>query len=422
MEWVAAVILGAGVLPSLTALSLGLQSAIPAAYKLTGPINVLKLSAPLLLFFLWSARARLRPRLLGVLALAISIGTASVIAAGTPCRFPTGLLREWFVLCLGLVAALCVFVLPERKRVGVLAIWFAGIYGSAALEGLAPSAIDWLYARIFDPMTRDYDVSEVGRRVLTGVYGRQSMAKLLAWTPWLLIALAPRRVLLDRRWQLGLAGTAIASSALILATSQRGPLVGSLLGWSAFALYCGIRLKDWRAAGLTASAAIVSLSLTAALAPRDLVETRVRSLFGISNDTRFATIADGNRDFRLAMTRFSLRVIAEHPFGHACITTEEFTRAGITNYQHAHNLILQQLRSLGWAWGATHLALWLAALAGAWRRRSVEGAALAAGIVTVLGLGVFDHAWQVLNHAMMLWLFILSGLDPLLGQPSPATR
>jgi hypothetical protein len=421
---VAAGIIALGILPSLTALSAGLRESVPAVARYFGPLNPLKLGAPVLLLHVWLFRQSLPRTLLWVLGGAIAVGTGSTLIAAGACGFPPEILREWSVIVLGLVAALSLALQPRVLQVGILLVWAAVIYGSTLLEVSLPASIDWLYAEVFDPNTRALDIAETGRRVLTGVFGRQSLAKLLAWTPWLLLAYSAAPGHATRRWlKPVLWGLAVVSTGAILATSQRGPFVGALAGWIAFVLYHGVRLRNRKLAWLAAGALLVSLAATAVLVPRPLLETRVRSLLGVSRpDDSFAKQADAHRSFRVAMTLFSLKTIATHPLGNACISDQEFLEAGISHFNHSHNIVLQQFRERGWAWGLCHLALWLAAILGAWKLRSEAGAALVAGLVTVLALGMFDHPWFVLNHSMMMWALMIPGVSAALTSEARRPR
>ncbi len=417
------VVLAIGMLPSLTALSEGIVISWPTLGRYLGPINVLKLASPLLLAFVFVRRRALSRRLYLILGVALTVGTVFAVIAAWQCAWPHPTLREWSVILLGLLAATCFTLLPERDRGRVVVAWVGVVLATALLDALFPSAIQWLYAHLFDPDTGKHDLGEVGWRSLGGVFGRQSLAKLLAWIPWVLwvqFAVDRSGTGFSRTRVAILASIAVLCSALILATSQRGAFVGAVAGWLAFAAHAAIRRRNRRFAIAALGALVLSGIVTVVVVPRHFIETRLGTLIGRSSGDAFSEKADVNRDFRLSMWKLSVAVIADRPLGNACITAKEFEAAGVHHHNHSHNLILQQFRERGWIWGLLHLALWVGAWAGAWSLRSERGSALVALLTSTLVFGMFDHPWFVLNHSMVLWLMLLWGLGELSLLSRPA--
>ncbi len=415
LSFAVALALAFGLLPSFTAL----HTASPSTDYL-GPFNPLKVALPLLAYFVWKERQRVPKSIVRWFGAGAALLCVSTVIAGSRCAFPPMLIRETAVILAGGLAAVAYVLLPASNRRGVVLAWAALIYVSGAVDLIAPGATDWLYQHIFDPETRINDLPETGHRLLTGVFGRQSMAKLLAWMPWLLsyefLFQRPAR----RRLVFGLAALAAVSTGAILATSQRGPFVGAVFAWLALAAHQGFRLRRKKVAYAALGGLLASLAVTLALVPRDLLEVRTRSMFGLSSPTLGyqANVANDNRDFRVRIAKLSLEVIARSPLGDACIPEKTFLDAGVFP-AHSHSLILHQFRERGWLWGAFHLVLWLAALAFAWQTRSDAASALVAGVVAILGLGVVDHPWFVLNHAMLMAIFLAACLNLRPAGPAP---
>ena len=398
--------LALGVLPSLTALSLR----TPWPLSSMGPINPLKLALPLLIANLWIHR-RAFPKILSLgFALTLGVGTACTLVAATLDRYPPTVFREWAAIATGLIAGANLLTMPQGRLRGIVGFWLAAIYGAAVLDAFFPSATHWLISHLFDPNSFEFDVQEVGTRPLLSIFGRQSLSKMLAWTPWLILLLLAR-LGLEGRQKSRLAAWAVfaaISHAMILATSQRGPLVGALVGWLAVAAH-GLIQRDQKRASLVPLVGLAGMIvLTFLLVPRDVLEPRIRSLLGMPATSPAGVIADKNRDFRMKMSRFSFEQSIAHPWGHPGIQPEEFAAAGLPP-AHSHSLVLHQYRERGWIWGSLHLILWLIAFWGGWKSRDWMGAGIIGGVTTIFVLGLVDHPWFVLNHAMMMAPFLLVG-------------
>jgi len=408
-DWLIALVLGLGILPSMTALSMGIKETIPLLAKYMGPINFLKIFSPLLLYYAWSKRQRFPKLISRGLIPSLIVGTFATLLAGIPCSFPPYFLREWSVICLGAISALCFVTLPRRSVYLTLFVWGGAVYGTSLMDIVFPKGVEWLYNHVFDPGTRVEDLKELGRHVLTGVFGRQSLSKLLAWIPWLLFAFGmEEKKSMKRRLTLGL--LIVISTAGTLATSQRGPFIAAIAGWMSFSAHQMIRMRNKKLALIAAAAITLSLVATALVIPRTIWETRVKAAIGLSSNDAHTQIAQENVSLRTRMIPFTLDIIGNYPFGHACIHHDQFARAGIPHENHSHNLILQQYRDRGWIWGSLHFFLWIAALVSAWRTRSESASALLAGLVAIMVSGMTDHPWFVLNHSLILMIYLCIGL------------
>lgn len=398
-RWIV-VILIAGLLPSMPGLIPGLP--------FTGPINLFKLALPVLFYFLWKNRREVDGRLLRWLGLAIAIGTAGTLIAAARCGFPANVIREWGVICIGLLSGVAVFLLTPRQRSRVALGWAAILYGACLVDVLLPSVTDWLYLNVLDPKTRIWDNLEMGQRALTGIFGRQSAAKLLALMPWVLLLFLPARK--RSFWLIGILFS--VSTAAILGTGQRGPFVAALVAIVVFALYHAIRLGNRKVLWMCAGSVLAVSVMVVTFVPSNIWETRLRSLLGLTHPeaTTQASGADYNRALRIRLFDFSLQQIASSPLGNACVPEEEFDAAKI-HPTHSHHLILEQFRMRGWVWGMLHLFLWLAAFIGPWLSRSRRAATVMSAVTVVLVSGLFDHPWAVLNHAIILGVILVAGLQ-----------
>ncbi|MBY0472077.1 hypothetical protein K2X30_13000 [bacterium] len=402
-------VLALGILPSFTALSTEIIHAYPGLGKYLGPLNPLKIALPILIGFVWLHRKAIPKKLTKILVASFAIGSVASVIAALGCQTSVAIFyREWFVMIVGCLAGICFLLLPRENVKKIVLVWAVIVFGSGLLEVIAPSSIQWLYAHLFDPNTQEGDFREVGRSVLTGVFGRQSMAKLLSWIPWLLVLVFWNKPRKNNRWVFVFGVLAFAS---ILGTSQRGPFGAALCGLAVFAAHQFWINKNKRHAvwGVGAIGATVVLSFI--LVPQDIWSPRVKSLVGApaKETDRAQKVAEENIDIRREMWAFSFRRIAMHPLGNACITSVEFNTARIP-MSHSHNIILEQFRSRGFIWGTVHFALWILACWGAWHSKGVLGSALSGALATVLVGGMVDHPWWVLNHAMVLGIFFVSGL------------
>jgi hypothetical protein len=408
MSWCIAFLLAVGLLASFTALSTSLGEISPGMLRLTGPINPLKVGAPLLAVYFWLGRDAipqpLRRALFGIFVL----GLAATVGAGLGCSpLPGASIREFAAMTIGTLAAACFLALPSFQQRAVVVAWGAMLAGLAGLDLLAPSAIDWLYTHVFDPNTRWFDNQTASVRLLTGVFGFQSFAKLLSWVPWLCLAFLPAVREKPRLFYFWVSGSALATG-LILSTTQRGPLLGMLLGWCAFFLHAHFRAGRRKLLIPLALAAVITGLVTIGITPREIWQGRVEAAVSSSEpSTQGAVNASRNISFRRIMWGISLDSVSKHPLGDACIPEQTFTNRGVYS-THSHNLFLHQFRERGWLWGLVHLALWVIALFFAWKGRSSKASALFAGLTCILSQGMFDHPWFVLNHAMLLSLFLLA--------------
>lgn len=442
-------ILALGLLPSLTALSESFARAWPALHRMSGPINPLKLGLPLLVWWVWSQRRAIPKRLSRLLPAVWLVGTLSTLIAAAACGYPPMVLREWFVITAGGIAAMAFVLLPAKNQAWVifaLAFW---VYGSAALEYVSPTAIDWLLNHVFDPATRTADW-EVPTRPVSGVFSRQSIAKFFSWLPWLFFLFVfpmvherykkhktPRArtkpnalsFLIPPPEHVGLFALIGISTALALASTQRGPMLGLLAGlafYTAHQLWLTRNPRLLGTAFATLSVAAIAIWL---LVPKEIIQSRFGGKFGTaglykqnpttqsappSPQDRFTRNADNTVQFRILTNRLSWQVIRSHPLGHACLSKADFKAAGVAP-AHAHNLFLEQLRTRGWLWGSLHLLLWLATWISCWRWKSHAGSLVLGAITATLVAGLVDHPWFVLNHAFVLNLLLFLGLSRSIG-------
>jgi hypothetical protein len=421
------VLLVIGLLPSAQALSADLSQTWPGIFRWIGPLNLLKLGWPALWIYVVAERRRLSACAARAIIAALAIGTAATLIAGSRCGMPPMLLREWFVITIGLAAGVCLALVPPRHRFAVFSGWMGVVLLAAVLDVFSPWVIDALYARIFDPETRYLDVREVGARVLTGVFGRQSMAKLLAWLPWLAAYGAWERFCahvnsLRCRAAVLICGIiGILSTGAILATSQRGPFLAAICAWIAFVLHLWWWRRDRRLIILGVVGLALSALATYLFVPKQILEPRVRSAIGLSpQGNPYGKTADDNRSFRTKMAVIAITTIVRSPLGDACIPVERFHEFGISP-GHSHNLLLQQFRDRGWIWGLLHAWAWLLAALATWRRRTLGASLLFAGLTSVLVSGLFDHPWFVLNHAIVLGAYLALGLAQLREPDQPRT-
>jgi len=313
-------------------------------------------------------------------------------------------MRETFVMALSAPLAASFFVMNATSRYRVAVFWGVFTVSTALLDATFPEATDWLLKHFFDPNSRRIDLIEVGQ-VVSGVLGRQSLAKLLAWTPWLILATAPKVLL--RHWVL-----LVISFGLILPTSQRGPFVAATTSGICWIWLLWRRNPEAAKRGLPTIALAISaiIGFTLAVAPPGIVESRLTSLLGLPATSQLGQSAQNNITFRKQMYLFSAKTALQHPFGHACISGDEFMLAGITHLSHSHNVFLEQFRSRGWLWGLVHLFLWFSILfLNRPKARQTQNAkAIEAADywfcawISLTVSGLFDHVWPVLNQAVIV--------------------
>ncbi|MGE0616440.1 MAG: O-antigen ligase family protein [Bacteriovoracia bacterium] len=429
LDWIVAIILALGILPSFTAGTRALAELSPV-FGIAGPLNAVKLGIPILLYYAWTRRKEMpkHARTLGIAA--VLIGSASTLVAAIPCEMPTAFLRDWAATLFGGLAGFCLCLLPKRPASFVLYAIAALVLGSAALDLVSPSAVDWLLQNFFDPKTNAQYVSESKHRLLGGIFGKQSLAKLLAWVP-ALVALAWVRTRAVRTFPPGPASAILALSfaciSLSLATTQRGPFVAGIAGLAIAIVHY---LRHHRVPSLSrkrlwaAFAGGLAICVAAAflILPTDILSVRLKSLLWLNQGVEPSSLgytADGNRDMRIRATLFSLDKIRQNPLGDACIPWNDFNVYAL-EFSHAHSLILEQLRSRGWIWGILHLLLWVLAWLRAWRDPTLEATLILAAVTTTWVLGLFDHPWWVINQAMVLSFILFSGLA--CGKPTPEPR
>lgn len=405
LENLLAIVLGLGMFPSFLALSESLTHSFPSLSRYMGPINFLKIFWPLMLVYIGLRWKNIPFRSRRWLPIILAIGTLATLIAAIGCHFPPMFLREWFVICVGIICSITLILLPQSKRKIVALFWVAIVLSGAAINMFAPEASNWLFAHVFDYNYRIPE-SRGAPLLLSGFYDVASMGKLLAWLPWtfgvLYFGSRPRLP----QWISFLALLTICT-VLIPITTQRGPLLGMALGWILATAHLVFqtgqkKLLKWIPAALLAVA-----FLTWAIVPKQILETRFLAYFGTGvTDQRAVHESRVSSDQRMRIWKLAVQHIRSHPLGCPCPSRTEYETAGIAEMSHAHNIFLEQFASRGWIWGSIHLLLWLSAFTAAWLDRSRRGSLLVGGIATTLGLGMVDHPWFVLNHAIILGMFL----------------
>jgi hypothetical protein len=420
LSWLITGVLAVGILPSLTAISNHLYRAVGISGELVGPINPLKLTLPFLAIFLGLNFRRIREfisnKIWIALTIGYAIGTFSVLWGASRCEWSPMLLRDWMLHIASAMWGIAFLLLEKKQQRVVLFSWLGWVVTSCLMDWLAPSFQDWLFNNVFDPQTRAYDPLEVGE-VLTGIFGRQSLAKLLAWTPWFFALLLPRTEESPKKHFYFVAGMTgvLVCSGLVLATSQRGPFVSILAAaLLILVLYARREGLQRQTIGLLIFGFLVCAgSLTVLFVPQPILESRVRSLVGLPPTGFLGRQAEQNIDFRRNMMALNWEVIRENPMGKACFPDPWFFWHRGTMVAHAHHIFLQEYRARGWLWGTFHMLLWLAvgwflyrSLPLAWENIFWFGAYL-----SIFFTGQFDYPWMALSQSIVLWIVLWKGLS-----------
>ena len=417
LEILIAIALVVGMFPSLTALSQKLYSQWTILGKYAGPLNPIKAASPLILYWIFLNRSHLKRRFRSILLVGFVLGSIGTVTGGLACEgVPPALLREWFVMLLGTLAALSLFLFRRSLFLGSLSGWVAVIYGSVLLNYLFPSGLNWINAHFFDPI-RQVPLHGESLQFLIGFYDVASLGKLLVWIPWIVGFVAwlkwPSQ---QQKVYWGFLLVASISMALSLATTQRGPFIGMLAGAGMFFAHRFWISPDRRLIiGLVSALSVLIIGVTI-LVPHDLILRRVTPLFSPTMKIDGSgTHADGAPTEahqsvlqRKRLMELNLSEISKHPLGKICTPPEEFSKRGIFEAYHTHSLILEQFKVRGWAFGLFHLGLWLLAFVQTWKLRSWAASSVLGGIATTFVLGFADHPWFVLNHAMILGFFLFA--------------
>ena len=411
LGWTIAWILAVGILPSLMAPSSALFNLYPFLGKYIGPVNPLKIMAPILLFGLLKYRILLPKKIFVILPVVLSILIfCSLVSAGI-CHFPSNSIRDLAAILLGSLAGLSFFLLSRRQIYFVICFWMISLLGGVLLNYFAPEKLVWILTHLFDP-ARAVEVSGPLKAMwILGFYDNGSLAKLFSWVSWVgIFALLSFSSSLKNLRLLSVESFILLSSLtcvlLILPTSQRGPFFGILGGWIAFVFYLSWLSRSWRtsirASLVLSSLIVIGLLLT----PSKLLKDRYASMvdWSIDNQARSSQLA------RLKHYQLAFKVIRSNPFGDACIPRSEFEAFEIPQPNHAHSLIVHSYRERGWIWGTIHLVLWVLAIMGSVRMKNYAGAALFAGIITTQIIGLADYTYSVLHHSMLVNIFLMGGL------------
>lgn len=408
LDRLVAVCLALGILPALMGLT-------PALQGIGLSFQSIKWGMPLLAFHVWKERKRIPSRLLHPLFLFAWVGMASIGPALIPCgEIPRMFFRETAVWLLCTLAATSFLLLPPLLRRRTVSAWMGILLLGVALDTLFPAVHDWMYRNVLDPDTRLHDFEETGSLdVWTGLWGRQSFAKLLTWIPFLWIAENWPALQKTKGWKSkALLGGALFLPLLSLWTSQRGPFLAAIAAVSAVIIHRG--KKDRVRAALFLGGAICLVLL---LMPKDLLKTRFDSLFVQPELGSEAGLVPGggNQIFRYRILKFSWNSVKEFPLGNPCIPLEVYRASGFWLPSHSHNLFLHPFRERGWLFGALHLFLWVFAGLALWKRRTLESgyadaARFGAWVSVVLG-GMTDYPWAVIHQALPLSILLWSSFE-----------
>ncbi len=403
-------------LPSWTALSTFLTEAVPTLARYLGPINPLKFGAPLLMAWVWLRKDRIPAWVRKLLLASVAALVICSALAAAPCGFPPGAVREASVFVLGLVASLAFLTLERRDSERVAFAWVAIVYGSFLLSAFFPSVTSWINAHVFDPVRANSFDPDLGYRVIVGFFDPASMAKLILWVPWILLATQARS---PKGWKVALA-LVLVTIPMTIATTQRGPFVAAWVAFAAFALHQAVRSGRPRALIPLTSFLVAGTLAIFLVVPSSIWKPRLLSWFSSKPQTTAEKISVKTIRDRPLLFGVSWKLVKENPLGTACPPEKVFLDAGLKEVQHSHNMLLEQFRIRGWLWGAWHLVLWLLALAGSWRGRERADAARFGAVVACLVLGLVDHPWFVLNHAMLLGIILVSPIMSLGKKPEEA--
>jgi hypothetical protein len=422
-------------LPSWTALSEQYRSILPGLYRFTGPLNVIKLALPFFLVYALLSLRRLRhERLTPVHWIACVIwlvGSVFTLKEAILCGFPGPYLREWFTLTVGLLLGILLSRSSRSFLARITLIWGGVLTVSILLDYLFPAVTEWLLAVVFDPSTRYWDKVELNEQPLTGVFGRQSLAKLLAWVPWLVLA-SNLRIASSRSLLMPISFG--ICTALILATSQRGPMLAMGIAVGAFWILEWILRRDKfsaKRAAVWIAFYIGAFTLgVVLLVPKSIWIPRMAPWMVLGENRRVelqdekhigaATTAISHVAVRGKIFEANWNLTWSRPWGNGCVP-EDYYRQYLLPPAHSHSLWLEQAKQRGILFGLLHLCVWLvtgwALLRRALLQPSAAASALFAGWCAIQVSGLTDHLWQVLNHAMILGVVLA---ETWLRRPDPS--
>lgn len=411
-----AALIAVALIPSFTEVTDAFQAAVWFKFRpfyWLGPVNLLKLFfwVPAVVILLnWR---RFDPKLSFKFACVLAVGTWANLVSGFLCYpWPFGHFREWFVILLTFSYALGFFLTSRSLKLEILNIWLVVLFGMSLLDILFPSATTFLIKNFFDSQTHA-DMWELGQRALASIWGRQSLAKMLCFVPWVWLCFYRK---IDKISIFVI----LAAIPLTVATTQRAAVIAEFGAITVFlTVRYGVRILTPKIILGAVSTLVLMAALTFAVVPKRIWEPRVMSFVLSEIPTEHATdlswrSAFSNRDYRLKMFLFSKEIIKESPLGNACIPLKRFEKYDF-QARSSHNLFVEQFRERGWIWGTLHLLLWLAATVVAFRTKdSMDRALRLAALSTVWIAGQFDHIWQAINHALILWIIILTPFNGIL--------
>ncbi|RYZ88004.1 MAG: O-antigen ligase domain-containing protein, partial [Proteobacteria bacterium] len=248
--------------------------------------------------------------------------------------------------------------------------------------------------------------------LLQGFYDIASFGKLLSWAPWLL-ALA---VSLDHK-KLGtkpLIFFVVINGiflAFALRTSQRGPVMAGIFALAVAVLHHSRNQKNYRFVFQAGLICLLLVGLVTMILPRALLETRIIPLFSSnwSSETLHQDQSRTSISQRTLIWSYGIDSVKKYPLGKPCIDAASYDRLGIPQISHSHNEFLEQARTRGWIFGLFNLVFWIFAWINYARRRDLVATAHLGGLSSVAALSLVDHPWFVLNHSLIIGVFLLAG-------------
>lgn len=408
LAWLITVMIALGMFPSFNALTSRIFGPFPALSGWVGPINFLKLALPFLALFVALEWKRLASPgkwwTIGFLAL----GSIATVIAGRQCNTTPMHFREWAVITTGMLAAVAFALLELRKQRFILAAWVGILVLALVINYLSIDVLNLIHQTIFDPER----VLDPKFFLLQGFYDIASFGKLLAWTPWILglaFCLGGRKF--GNRGAIVFVLINLVFLIFALRTTQRGPILGGVVALGVAAVHYARNRGNFRILlGFAATGLLMSV-IAAWVLPSSIIETRIKPLLSsqwshqdVQQDPSRASISQRSRIWAYAMDS-----IRENPLGRPCVDEAEYARRGIPTLSHSHNEFLEQTRTRGWLWGAFFTVFWILSWRIYWNRRDLIATVCLGGLTSIAVLSLVDHPWFVLNHSVIIGVFLVSG-------------
>ncbi len=407
LAWVLTLVIAMGILPSFNAL----RDQLPATIgNIVGPLNFLKLALPA--FFLFIALNWNRIPKTGKWSLVSFIGLGSVVTyvSNQTCDTSSMHFREWAVMSTGMIAACSFALLSTQYQRFILFFWVSVLSTALLINYASVDLLNMIHRNIFDPSR----VLAPDQFLLQGFYDIASFGKLLSWAPWLLgIGICLGRKRLPSQALFVFVVLNLVFLIFSLRTTQRGPLLGGVLAMVVATIHYARNQKNFRILYQVAAVGVAVALIGAVLLPREIIDKRIKPILTRNWDSEVLRKDESRSSIsqRSLIWTYAKKSISEYPLGTTCIDRIEFKRKGIELWTaHMHNEFLEQTRSRGWLWGAFFTCFWIFSWLTYWRRRDPVATLFLGGLTCVIGLSLVDHPWFVLNHSVVIGVFLLSGL------------